>query len=437
MVGVRRMCDGAACNNNNDEPPLTAATLGAFAQRSAELMARMAVEGEYSSMVTPGLKLPLAGPTSMDVVTAAIVHALNGWRAVPSTVHWGMSAVEAIQAGALRTPNSVALVPDVPAELMAAVFAELPSELRPRCDDTVASLTQRLASSTYLDDANVAAGGRGTGGKTVRINATDYRMPRRRSCSVRGSPKAASDTRRMYSYTAHRRPNHDLSAFPMTPAVFDLGTCCWLAARAAGRLSPVSEQAPFNHCQLLLYYTTFNAHMRQHRDNNNKRDFLKAAAALSDGEAPEPSANGNCVGIDGVNSQAPGSSVVVFAMGNVGMTFRLRFADKAHPHQNRDKYPVHASFSMRLGPGTMFILDPIDDLFYTHEAMFEVWDLDQQGWRVAFVFRNCITLLPFETEGNCKLYEEPWQTVERVKRKKRALGRKRAAERRQLMALGR
>jgi len=59
----------------------------------------MAVEGEYSSMVTPGLKLPAAGLTSMDVVTAATVHALNGWRAVPSAVHWKVSASEALEVG--------------------------------------------------------------------------------------------------------------------------------------------------------------------------------------------------------------------------------------------------------------------------------------------------------------------------------------------------
>tara|TARA_B110000046_G_scaffold154217_1_gene164055 strand:+ start:21 stop:1361 length:1341 start_codon:yes stop_codon:yes gene_type:complete len=418
-------------DSREEQDALTAATLSTFALRSAALMQE---EGVYSSMVTPGLKLPAGGPTSMDIVAAATAHTLNGWRAVPFTVHWQVSDKEACEAGAWRTPLSVALVPDVPAELMAAVFAELPSELRPRPDDTVTSLTHRLASSTYLDDANVAAGGRGTGGKTVRINATDHRMPRRRSCSVRGSPEDSHEgSRLMYSYTQFRRPSHDLSAFPMTPAQFDLGTCCWLAARAAGRLSQVSQQAPFNHCQLLFYYTTFNSHMRQHRDNNNVHDFVKAADAVLAGKEPETSANGNCTGVEGVNSQAPGSSVAIFAMGNVGMTCRLRFADKANPGQKRGDYPVHPRFSMRLGPGTMFILDPIDDLFYTHEAQFEVWDLDQQGWRVAFVFRNCITLLPFETEGNCKFWEEPVKTAERVKRNRARRSKKRARERDQLM----
>ena len=50
---------------------------------------------------------------------------------------------------------------------------------------------------------------------------------------------------------------------------------------------------------------------------------------------------------------------------------QLRFPHKNDPNADRKTYDVHASFAIQLGPGMLFILDPLDDVYMTHEAHFE------------------------------------------------------------------
>jgi hypothetical protein len=411
----------------------TFANLQAFAQRSAELCE---VEGFWPSTVTPGLRLPARGPTTMDVVTAATIHHINGYPRIPTTTLWSVSEAEAAAAASPCKPSSVAVVPEVPEALMEAVFAELPAELHPRYDDTKSTLKARLSTCNWLDDAHVPAKGAGKGGATVRLNDTTHRMPRRSSQSVRGSPSRTCQatgctTRQMYNYTGFRRPSRDLSAFAMAPRTFDLGTLLWLAVR--DHLSEESRSAPFNHVQWLLYYTVLDSHMRQHRDNSNVRDFVQAVDALQSVGHVAPPSKGNCVGIESMNSQVPNSSVVVFSLGCACMTLRLRYADKADCWQDRKRYVVHPKFTMRLGPGTAFVLDPMDDIFFTHEACFEVWDQDEAGWRVALVFRHCESLLEFESDGLCKMHVEQAEEALRKKERKRKKARQAARQRNQLM----
>ena len=57
---------------------------------------------------------------------------------------------------------------------------------------------------------------------------------------------------------------------------------------------------------------------------------------------------------------------------------------------NRSTYVVHPLFSVPCRFGTLFVFNPIDDLFYCHEAFFEPATLSRfgaTGYRLAFVMR--------------------------------------------------
>ena len=91
---------------------------------------------------------------------------------------------------------------------------EIPSDVLPRCDDTVSSLVSRLAQSSFLEDSRVLQGGRGP--RRVRLNDTDYAQPRRRSWSVKvevegeGEDEVGSTTTSLLNYTAFGRLPEDL-----------------------------------------------------------------------------------------------------------------------------------------------------------------------------------------------------------------------------------
>ena len=62
-----------------------------------------------------------------------------------------------------KVPASVAIIPRLPAELMAEAYAQIPPEVRPAHEDTKKSLVAQLATSTHLDEAHVPAKGQGRG----------------------------------------------------------------------------------------------------------------------------------------------------------------------------------------------------------------------------------------------------------------------------------
>ena len=117
-----------------------------------------------------------------------------------------------------------------------------------------------------MPSADVAAGGsnfplRGGNGKRkrgqshrVKLNATTYSAPRRKSWSVvvkaehmdgDGDPVVA-----LYNYNAYGRTAEDVRCAPMPPPVFDLGVQLWLAALPF--LCEASRSAAPTHCQLLF-----------------------------------------------------------------------------------------------------------------------------------------------------------------------------------------
>jgi hypothetical protein len=394
--------------------------------------ALLASEGRVASLHTVGYYYPAGGPTSLDVVRLGMLHAVNGFQTPSPLVLWAPSQAEANEAKAWLRPQSVCLVPQISAALMAALAALLPQELWPRAEDTPDALRARLSKSAWLDDAHVPLKGHGKGGAVQRLNASKHRQPRRASHSVRGSPEfmlRGEKVEQMFHYSSFRRKVQDAYAGRMSAAEMDLSTAVWLAARPW--LSPISASCPFTHCQTLLYYEAFNAHMRPHRDNNSKKTFLQWMHGLLPNGFD---ASGTCTGINDATCQVPGSCVAVFSIGTSAMTLRLRYAHKDSPKENMKDYVIHPTFCLRLGPGTLFVLHPQDDVWMTHEMIYEL-EADEQhsGLRIAFAFRHCQLLLPFNASGKRQrsIDDDVIVTQEKLRRKKRA--KKAAAQRRMLM----
>ena len=103
--------------------------------------------------------------------------------------------------------------------------------------------------------------------------------------------------------------------------------------------------------------------MNEHRDNASKstlHDIAKRnGVSLFEGHAS---------GTD-VNSQVPGTNVVVFTTGDIGQNFSLHAVDGSVLYE-ADRSEHVASRTWRLDWGTVCVLDPTDDLTMTHEALF-------------------------------------------------------------------
>ena len=183
----------------------------------------------------------------------------------------------------------------------------------------------------------------------------------------------------------------------------------------------MSYDCPFNQVQILFYYEILRSHMKQHRDNNSKRIMLNVLSG--DLCAWQ---KGTCTGVGDSACQIPGSSVAIFTIGSKAMTMHLRYPHCESPDEDIKQYVIHPKFTLRLGPGTIFILDPVDDVHFTHEAHFDFGFGDDDGVRIAYVFRHCQKHEMFRTHPNAKrqLYQDPEITkavkCERSRKKARA-----------------
>ena len=305
-------------------------------------------------------------------------------------VLWGpISPADARAAGAPFASSSILLRPcsSVAPDLRARVLAEVPLDVIPSGDDTVASFVARLSSSSFLEDSHVQKSG--CLKKRVRLNATSYAQPRRRSWSVQVGEQYTDDdgdvVSTLMSYTAFGRVAEDWEAHLMPRPVFDLGIVLW---RIAFRfLTTESQVHPPTACQLLLYYRIFGGRMGRHRDNYNTqqmRDVVggkRSRASLVEGTPMGREAN----------SQSPNTCVLIWTEGDADMTFSLSFPPttawgSTNFEAGRDKYVTHPVFSTRLGAGTLLVFTPEDDLFFCHEAYFSK-EGQSQDHRLAFVFR--------------------------------------------------
>jgi hypothetical protein len=136
-----------------------------------------------------------------------------------------------------------------------------------------------------------------------------------------------------------------------------------------------------NSCELCIYYTAFDSKIGRHRDNFVSKDLT---TYLSTRDAT--------VLYEQRHSQLANSNVLIMSLGNAPMVLQLTFP-RASTHDSvgtRSTYVVHPLFSVPCSFGTLFVFSPIDDLFYCHEAFFELSTLSRfgaTGYRLAFVMR--------------------------------------------------
>lgn len=382
--------------------------------------------GGVPSLSMPGMELPRSGPTIIDVLLVALGRSSTACKPPCPPNLWAPSVDECAEAKCQRVPTSAMLVPEFSRELMKAVYCAMPEEIRVRPTDSIATLVRRLSQSHFLDDMRVQRKGRG-GEVTERLNATTMAQPRRVTMSVRVSPTFGTEddeeVHYLFDYMNFKRREVDKQCRPMPSAIFDLGVACWMAAY--DYLTPTSKQCPFTHCQLLVYYECFNGRMGQHRDNANSRLMSNIVNGITT-ELETP--------LVGHESQWVGSNVVVFSLGTGIMQFLLRYPHADNIHESRSDYVIHERFRIPLGPGTLFVLDPWDDVYFTHEAYFDV-EYDEVGestWREAYVFRHVCSLGLFHTFAEeHKLYMSE-EVCTKIRTRKRARASAKANSRRRL-----
>lgn len=378
-------------------------------------MWRAALRGLFGAPGIPTLAEAMAEEPPTTPVTGACIL-------------WGpVGKEEAEVAGAAWPTSSIVLTRCVPDKVRLAALAEVPTEVLPRQGDTVESLVARLAASEFLEDSHVLKAG--SGPKRVRLNATAYSQPRRRSWSVEvtdADPKAPG-SHTLLNYTAFGRLAADWRARPMPRAVYFLGVCVWHAAYPF--LTKVSQESAPTGCQLLLYYRLFGSCMGRHRDNYDNPQMHRVLR----GEAtPDELVEGSHHGGD-ANSQQTGSNVLIWTEGDADMTFALSFAPRDDLFAGRKEYRIHPIFCTRLGSGTLLVFSPVDDLFFCHEVYFE----DPGGTathRIAFAFRWLTQARRFATATEEMILspELAEKEADRVRKK----GKKRAADARAVLSRG-
>ena len=334
---------------------------------------------------------------------------------------WGPISMEVAALAKMWAPCPTATVllrPCIPADVREAALREVPDEVLPRPSDDVASLVERLSQSHFLEDSHVLR--HGSGPQRVRLNATSYPQPRRRSWSLvveqAHEDEDGDNVRMLMNYTAYGRLPSDWEAEPMPRAVYQLGLFLWHVSWSV--LTPASQRSPPTGCQLLLYYVLFGSAMGRHRDNYTH----EMMSAVVRGERSLDSlVEGSHHGAD-QNSQQVGSNVLVWTEGDASMAFTLSFPSDGDS-KVRD-YVIHPSYTVSLGAGTLLVFSPVDDVFFCHEAAFLS---DEHGThRMAFVYRWLTAARKFYVKNNKhKLSERLEEQARDRKRRKQA---KRAAE---------
>ena len=303
------------------------------------------------------------------------------------------------------------LEPGIDPKVVAEAKEIVPDAVRVREDDTRESLLQRLSSCHELDDMLVLQ--KGSTLPRVRLNATVYPQPRRISWSVvvRESHEDADGDRvtTMYTYTFSGTMPENWHARPMPRAIFQLGAHLFHAVRT--HLSACCQHSPPTACQLLCYYTVFDADIGRHKDNFSLRDAIRAMEAmrarkLTPQQAFEEVAGeskGTPSGGD-ENSQLIGSDVLVYTECNEAMNFELSFPDPENPYGDKTTYRLDPCYAYPLENGTVFVFKAIDDLFFFHEAHFNIRVRAvgrQDGYRFAYVFRWLTSERDFFEANHC------------------------------------
>jgi hypothetical protein len=334
----------------------------------------------------------LGGRHDHSVVTEAKAGALglNGAESadasIPGLRIWGpVPEAQAIGAGAIAAASSVLIAPQhPPSELFHRLAALVPDEVLPRASDTAHTLRLRLANSAFLHPIMTLAKGHGRGGRYIALNATTYPQPRRVQWGTSTVPEYtdADGDRvvRCLCYPHYYTKSPLLRMVEAMPPVVDELIKYAVHLSRPFLTTPSLASYP-NSCELCIYYTAFNSKIGRHRDNFVSKDLT---TYLTTRDAT--------VLYEQRHSQLANSNVLIMSLGNAPMVLQLTFP-RASTHDSvgtRSTYVVHPLFSVPCSCGTLFVFSPVDDLFYCHEAFFELSTLSRfgaTGYRLAFVMR--------------------------------------------------
>ena len=300
--------------------------------------------------------------------------------------------------------SSVLLHVDVPNDILTSVIDEIDPNLFPRSNDTPETLTDRISHSSYLDEMSSFASAPSTS-KLIRQNSqVKWNQPKRRSTSLVIRPKhiyrgrdgegQGEEVMTLFNYTSYGRYPDDWRGRPMTSNVAVLNIYIWI--QCWSYLTYQSRRSPPTHVQILFYYGalgvkrrsspahgtgTYGSGMNQHRDNFSCRDLLRIIKGYSLGEEGHPSAGAD-------NSQIVGTNVLVYTIGDKPQVFTLRYPNRSDFLEKRQNYTVVPSFQFECGHGTVSVLDPVDDLFMTHEVCFHFKPGESKNkYRFGYCFR--------------------------------------------------
>ena len=323
-------------------------------------------------------------------------------------VVWGpVGSEEARRFGAMVPCSSVLLEPVRNASiesLMHNVRAAIPSEILPLVSDTLYTLIPRLDQSAFLDDSLVRKGGF-AGRSVVRLNATTYPQARSVSWAEPGPVPVALEGRAdagvllPFYQNPNRVSTEDVRCRAWPLAIQALRDFCH--ALALPYLGVFSREHKHNHLELKIYYTLLKSHIGRHRDNFQSIQLFKY---LSDGTSPFDPAKPS-----GKYGQTMRSDVMIWSMGNAPMVLKLSFpAGRAkHTLLKTTEYILHPAFECECYDGTLFVFPCLDDLFFAHEASFSpeaLVDQPENGYRLAFVFRNTSSFAVFHPESHAYLH---------------------------------
>ena len=268
------------------------------------------------------------------------------------------------------------------------VCAEFPVEIIPKKTDTKDSLLQRLAECQYLDlafnhysDLPLTSN---TGSKQAvrRTTGVVTQMPHVFFSELESGTEEGigRNVVSLKTYTHAEIPPNLWTCRPMKKKEWAQMMAVWSVIWPW--CSDYTREHPPTGCQVLIYHRLLDKKMNDHRDNF---DGL-AMRRLVEGKNPmvENATVGGCP-----NSQAAGSSVIIFTRGNCPMSFVFKYTNLGNTvTQSRKEYVTSPSYKMRMEDGWIAVMDPIDDLLMLHSVQFEEGDGSPDDYRIAYVYRN-------------------------------------------------
>ena len=267
--------------------------------------------------------------------------------------------------------NSVCLKPDIGSDIVENAMKCIPSSLFPaNANSTKEDLVKQMSLCNELDDIHVLTHGNSL--PRQRLNETEYPQPRRVSWLAvvqdqHFSHEAGHNVYTLFSYSQTYRKKSDWRGRPMPTSIYQLALACWTAAFPY--LPSISQACPPTHCQLMAYHTIFNGHVGHHRDNGHVAP-------------PATHTRDEC-------SQIRGSAVLSFTVGTqMEFSFRRPPEGKSIFNAKKEDYLKNTDLACTLSEGSLFVLDPVDDENFRHEAYFAKSIKESTNEpRIAFMFR--------------------------------------------------